>query len=264
MVRTSALVSLIAAVGTTLGSCASLAADMPRSYTKAPPVYQAPPSWSECYLGGNVGAGRDKTYSLGTEFAGTTFIPPFDYGGSSGSAVIGGGQIGCDYQFASNWVIGIQGKADFGKIASSNAVAPFPGITASYQLKNTEEVTARLGYAVSPAVLAYVKGGVAFANASASASALPVLAETASFTRTGYTVGGGLEWKFAPGWSVVGEYNYLDFGTKSSNLYATGLIPAFGTAGALADTISLRLRSQEALVGVNYRFDWANPVAAKY
>jgi hypothetical protein len=26
----------------------------------------------------------------------------------------------------------------------------------------------------------------------------------------------------------------------------------------------LRLRSQEALVGVNYRFDWANPVAAKY
>jgi outer membrane immunogenic protein len=79
----SALVSLIAAVGTTLGSCAALAADMPRSYTKAPPVYQAPPSWSGCYLGGNVGAGWDKTYSLGTEFAGTTFIPPFDYGGSS-------------------------------------------------------------------------------------------------------------------------------------------------------------------------------------
>src|SRR4029077_17228165 len=99
----------------------------------------------------------------------------------------------------------------------------FPA-SASYQLKNTEDVTARLGYAVSPAVLAYVKGGVAWANASASAAALPLLAETASFTRTGYTVGGGLEWKFAPGWSVFGEYNYFDFGTKSSNLDAAGLI----------------------------------------
>jgi outer membrane immunogenic protein len=255
MLRSSAIVSLAAAVGTVLGSCASLAADLPRAYTKAPPVDQAPPSWSGCYLGGNVGAGWDKTHSDGTGFASEVFVPPFNYGSSSGSAVIGGGQIGCDYQFASNWIIGIQVKADFGKITSSNAVAPFPGITASYQLKNTEEVTARLGYAVAPAVLAYVKGGVAWANAGASALALPVLAENASFTRTGYTVGGGLEWKFAPGWSVFGEYNYLDFGTKSTNLYATGLIPAFGTAGALADTISLRLRSQEALVGVNYRFD---------
>jgi len=26
----------------------------------------------------------------------------------------------------------------------------------------------------------------------------------------------------------------------------------------------LRLRSQEALIGVNYRFDWASPVVAKY
>ena len=63
---------------------------------------------------------------------------------------------------------------------------------------------------------------------------------------------------------MFGEYNYFDFGTKSSNLYATGLIPAFGTAGALADSIALRLRSPQALVGVNYRFDWANPVVVKY
>ena len=97
MVRSGALVSLIAGVGTVLGACASLAADLPRAYTKAPPVYQAPPSWSGCYLGGNVGAGWDKAQSDGTGFAGTSFVPPFDYG----SAIIGGGQIGCEYQFAS-------------------------------------------------------------------------------------------------------------------------------------------------------------------
>ena len=41
------------------------------------------------------------------------------------------------------------------------------------------------------------------------------LSETAyGVDRSGWTVGGGLEWMFAPGWSVFGEYNYMDFGRK--------------------------------------------------
>ena len=66
-----------------------------------------------------------------------------------------------------------------------------PGITAAYRLKNTEDLTARIGYAFSPAILGYVKGGAAWVNASA-ASVAPgaVPGETASFTRAGYTVGG--------------------------------------------------------------------------
>ena len=51
--------------------------------------------------------------------------PFLDYGPNTGSGFIGGGQIGCDYQFASNWVIGIQGKAEFGNINSSNRSQPF-------------------------------------------------------------------------------------------------------------------------------------------
>ena len=266
MIRSVAFVSVSVAIGTIFGTASALAADLSAPvYSKAPPVYPAPPSWSGCYLGGNIGAGWDSTHNSGVAFAGVPFVPPVDYGSSGGTGFIGGGQIGCDYQFASSWVIGVQGKAEFGKVDSTNPALAAPGITASYQLKNTEDLTARLGYAVVPAVLAYVKGGVAWANASAAALAVPLVGETANFTRTGYTVGGGLEWKFAPGWSVFGEYNYLDFGTKSSNLYSTGLVnPGFGAAGALSDTVSLRLRSQEALVGANYRFDWASPVVAKY
>lgn len=262
MIRSCAPAFMIAAF--TLATGTALAADLPPIYSKAPVAYQAPPSWSGCYLGGNIGAGWDSTYDLGIAFGGTSFAPPFDYGISHGSNFIGGGQIGCDNQFASDWVIGIQGKADFGSIHSQNPVMPFPGITAAYQLKNSADITARLGYAVAPAVLAYVKGGVAWADTSVSASALPTLAESANFTRMGYTVGAGLEWKFARNWSVFGEYDYFDFGTKSGNLFSTGLVPAFGGAGALADTVSLRLRSQQALVGVNYKFDWASPVVAKY
>lgn len=264
MIRPSAPVFAVAAFALSTGTV--LAADMPSPpvYSKAPIAYQAPPNWSGCYIGGNVGAGWDSTYDLGTAFAGTSFAPPFDYGTSHGSNLIGGGQIGCDNQFASSWVIGVQGKADFGSIHSQNPVLPFPGITAAYQIKNTEDITARLGYAVMPTVLAYVRGGVAWASTNVSASALPTLAEQADFTRMGYTIGAGLEWKFARSWSVFAEYNYFDFGTKSGNLYSSGLVPAFGAAGAIADTVSLRLHSQQALVGVNYRFDWASPVVAKY
>jgi opacity protein-like surface antigen len=88
--------------------------------------------------------------------------------------------------------------ADAISVAISARDGAFPGITAAYQLKNTEDLTARRGYVIAPAVLAYVKGCIAWANTDVSALALPKLAESANPTRTGYTVGGGLEWKFAP------------------------------------------------------------------
>lgn len=264
MIRSSAPACAIAAF--TLATGAALAADLPSqtTYSKAPVTYQAPASWSGCYLGGNIGAGSDSTYDLGTGFAGTAFVPPIVYGTSNGSNFIGGAQLGCDNQFATNWVIGVQGSAEFGSINSMNPVLAFPGITAAYQLKNTGDVTARLGYVITPTLLAYAKGGVGWANASVSALALSVLAESANFTRAGYTVGGGVEWKFASNWSVFAEYDFLDFGTKTGTLYSAGLVPTFGAAGAASDSVSLRLRSQEALVGINYRFNWANPVVAKY
>jgi outer membrane immunogenic protein len=48
---------------------------------------------------------------------------------------------------------------------------------------------------------------------------------------------------FALGWSVLGEYNYLDFGTKNVNFRSSGLVPGFGPAGALADTNAVKLTS---------------------
>ena len=50
---------------------------------------------------------------------------------------------------------------------------------------------------------------------------------------------------------MFGQYNYMDFETKSVNFASTGLLPGFGPAGALADTNAIKLTAQEALVGVN-------------
>jgi outer membrane immunogenic protein len=38
---------------------------------------------------------------------------------------------------------------------------------------------------------------------------------TATVNRTGWTVGGGVEWAFAPQWSVNLESNYDDFSTQT-------------------------------------------------
>jgi outer membrane immunogenic protein len=64
---------------------------------------------------------------------------------------------------------------------------------------------------------------------------------------------------FAPGWSVFGEYNYMDFGRKNI-VY----IPGPTAVGNPGDVISTRLTAQTALFGVNYKFNFGGPVVAKY
>jgi opacity protein-like surface antigen len=45
-----------------------------------------------------------------------------------------------------------------------------------------------------------------------------------SRTRTGWTVGGGVEWMFTRGWSAFLEGNYMDFGSHDRTL-VTPLVP---------------------------------------
>jgi outer membrane immunogenic protein len=265
MINSKSMISTTVAISAALGIGAASAADLAaRPYSKAPVYSAAPVSWTGCYIGGNLGGGWDRFTAGEAGFAGVP-TPYTDYGPNRGSSFVGGGQIGCDYQFASNWVVGIQGQAEFGPIKSTNAVAAFPGINAQFKVKNIETLTGRLGYTVTPAVLAYVKGGAAWANTNGAAATFAgVIAESADFTMTGYTVGGGLEWMFAPGWSLFGEYNYMNFGTKNVNFASTGLVGGFGAAGALADTNAIKLTTQTVLAGVNYKFNWGGPVVAKY
>jgi outer membrane immunogenic protein len=250
-------------------SAADLAA---RPYTKAPvaaPVMTY--NWSGCYIGGNVGGGWAKTEQQQiAKVGGPAIIPPNDFGSSEGSNVIGGGQIGCDYQFAGNWVVGVQGMFDFGSISSSH-VEPtaFPGFpvgsfSSFNKTKDIFTATGRVGYLFAPQVLGYVKGGGAWARVDhifTGVVPVPFLSESATgVDRQGWTVGGGIEWMFAPGWSVFGEYNYMDFGRKD-----IGFIAGPTTVGA-ADVVRTRLTTQTALVGVNYKFNWGwgAPVTAKY
>ena len=258
---------MLAAVAMT-GS--AFAADMAPRYAKAPPAPIAIYTWTGCYIGGNVGGGWARTEQ--TQIAKVGLVPPVvlnnDFGRSEKWDVIGGGQVGCDYQFAGNWVVGVQAMADAGNLRSSHVVpTAFPGFPVGSFVSNnrvnyTVTATGRVGYLFAPQVLGYVKGGAAWANQDHNfIGTVPAvfLSESAnSVDRFGWTVGGGLEWMFAPGWSVFGEYNYMDFQRKN-----IAFIPGPATVGA-ADIVSTRLTIQQALVGVNYKFNWGGPVVAKY
>ena len=60
---------------------------------------------------------------------------------------------------------------------------------------------------------------------------------------------------FAPNWSAKVEYDYFDFGSKTTALVSP--------AGLVGDIISSNLTVDTVKAGINYHFNWAGPVAAR-
>jgi outer membrane immunogenic protein len=256
------IVISIAAIAAFTGS--AIAADMAPRYAKAPPpapvtVY----NWTGCYVGGNVGGGWARTDQTRVSRLGVPF--PANYGSSDNSEVIGGGQIGCDYQFAGNWVVGIQGMYDYARIGSSHALPAFPTFTSVNETKDVWTVTGRVGYLFVPQLLGYIKGGGAWTRQdNIVVQPTGALSETAlGVNRSGWTVGGGLEWMFAPGWSAFAEYNYMDFGRRDVQ-HISAVTGSGFVAGLPSEVISTRLEVSTATVGVNYKFNFGGPVVARY
>src|SRR5262245_52597844 len=164
---TIALVAAALSIG--IGQ-AAFAADLPPRPAPPPPPVKAPVviplySWTGCYIGGNGGgAWVSKDYSLtGAAVAGFGGIafPGVDFGGHDASSGIGGVQLGCNYQFAGGFVIGIQGDYGWMKAEGSHA-DPFVGLTSlTSTTKSLASVTGRIGYGWNR-FLGYVKGGGAW------------------------------------------------------------------------------------------------------
>jgi len=221
----------------------ALAADIPaRTYSKAP-AYTAPAvvyNWTGFYIGGHVGGA----------FAGDNSLQ------SSDARFLGGVQAGFDYQFAPNWVLGIEGQYSW--LSSNNNNVAFNGAGAGFVYNHNQRalgsVTGRLGYTWGPALL-YVKGGYAYSSHSETLAfngAAQAFALNGSH-HDGYTVGTGLEYMFAQNWSGKVEYQYYDFG-KTSFVTPAPLV-AFG---------STRNDEHTVKAGINYRFNLGGPVVAKY
>src|SRR5580765_2313500 len=102
VMRKSSL-ALLAAAAVALAASQAFAADLPRRAPAYIPPAPPPITWTGCYIGANIGgAFGDASATFNTGEVST-----------NGSGFAGGGQFGCDYQFAGTaWVIGFRNMFD--------------------------------------------------------------------------------------------------------------------------------------------------------
>jgi outer membrane immunogenic protein len=260
---------------TSLLATSAFAADLPaRTYTKAPVYVEPVFNWTGFYLGGNLGYswGRSSDSSALTNGAGTILFA--STGKTDLNGIVGGGQIGYNWQMQ-GWVWGleadIQGTDEKGSRAficpaaaclPPAALAPAGGIAAALNQKIDwfGTVRARGGVLVTPMVLLYATGGLAYGEVATNETvgALSTAFSTNS-TNVGWTVGAGVEGVIGGNWTARLEYLYVDLGHASGSFLTT--IGALG-GGAISSSYNSHITDNIVRVGINYKFDSA--VVAKY
>lgn len=255
---------LLSIFATAALSATAVAADLPaRTYTKAPAPMVSPAfSWTGFYVGGNVGGIWDR--SSWTDDARGNIIGPNLTRSSDGSSVIGGGQVGFNYQ-VNQFVFGVEGDYTATRIRSSFnfpagavvgcAGAP-PGVCTTSQ-DWIATIRGRGGLAFDRFFI-YGTGGVAFTEIGHITTFPGFPGAPASFgtqSRTGWVAGLGGEYAITNNWIAGVEWKYYDFGTTS----------AVATPLAIYNTTMRFRETENSVVGrLSYKFDWAGPVIAKY
>jgi outer membrane immunogenic protein len=267
LLGTAALLSLVA-VGPVMG--ADQRVKLP---TKAPPKAVAY-SWTGCYVGANGGYGQQRSHSNDITIinGGLGTVVPFPEPSLGPKGGFAGGQIGCNYQ-TNQFVWGVEGDIQGSDIHDGFGPARFtvPGVltlTDSENLRWFATVRGRLGIAAQDRLLVYVTGGVAFGKTQYNQFSLDAANNTDTLngdtSRTGYVVGGGIEWAFSGAWTAKAEYQYLNFGSIGP-LSSLAFTPAGIPTGATVNMGSFRNDYQTVRFGLNYRFNPAPAaVAAKY
>lgn len=244
-----------AALALSVGS--AFAADLPSH--KGPPVYVPPPpvfSWTGFYVGANVGGGWLDRYNANGWVAawnGLGWISAYQWNNNGGrnGGVVGGGQVGYNYQLSPMFVVGVE--TDFqGTSIGGGGGGGWGTSTRGVDWFGT--VRGRLGISYfSPMLLFYGTGGFAYGDIRLNTGWPGALRATG----TGWTGGGGVEWAFMPNWSAKAEYLYTNIGTSfgHNNGWTLG-----------ASQWQHRVHINTVRVGVNYHFNFGSsaPVLAKY
>ncbi len=303
MKRTSVVVAAIAMLFAPGAFATDLALphDTTPRYTKAPPMVDPGYDWSGFYAGVNVGYGWGRSSTVGSfndatsgELLSST-ANKFDMNG-----VTGGGQVGYNWQRA-NWVFGLEADIQAsGQKGSTTAVCAGasgtlnglctlghhgdivnnPGLPVTSDLTEKLEwfgtVRGRVGSTITPSVLVYATGGLAYGEISTTetvtgtnisglpgqdgATRTPVAASFSnSTTKVGWTAGAGVEGALGGNWTAKLEYLYLDLGTVSGS-FTTPIVAPSGAF--LATGYSSHVTDNVLRAGVNYRF--GGSTLAKY
>jgi outer membrane immunogenic protein len=254
-----------AALAALIVSAPAMAADLP---FKAPPPVAAPaPTWTGFYVGANVGGVW--THSDGTWNplpSPATFNANALTGAIDASGVAAGVHGGYNYQIGPSFVAGIEADWTWTDASASftqtwtffGTATPVAGsfTTMSTKLNWLATVRGRLGYLVTPDLLAYVTGGGAWGGVDYAANNFNgpgggggyTTAVAFSNTASGYVLGGGVEWKMTSNWLLRGEYLFYRLGGAS----AVGTIATFpaNPSGYVWSDMDVN----EGRVGASYKF----------
>jgi len=205
-------------------SSAAVAADIPARA----PAYKAPAavtpvySWTGCYIGAGGGYGvwnqDNQTVDAVTGIARDLTTTN---GGRGWFGTVG---VGCDYQFAGNWVIGAFGDFDFGSLGGQMS-SSFLNVNGDEDLKWSWAAGGRVGYVIMPQLLGYISGGwtesrfngVNFVNA---VTGVPTTLSVAEATYSGWFLGSGYEYGLnflLPGLFWKTEYRFASLDNNNRN-----------------------------------------------
>jgi outer membrane immunogenic protein len=277
--------SLLAAVAAIGFTSVAAAADMP---VKAPMAVLAH-SWTGFYVGGNVGYGwGDRTVTFTPNdfnaqvvtcggVLGGTCAPPTSF---NVNGALGGLQLGYNWQFKQNWLLGIETDFDWSRIqgtgTSNFILGTGPPAASNFQatqnIKWFGTIRGRLGFMPTDNMLVYGTAGFAYGrvdenivlNSQAGANATTgtfgytcvagpnCFLGSSSRTATGWTAGAGFE--YAP-WnnnvSIKGEYLYVSLGGDAVNVVSqAGGNPTLSSFTAAFS----RTNFSVVRVGLNYKF----------
>jgi len=226
---------LLGSVALAALSTAAFAVEIGPAFEALPPAEAAPYNWTGMY-------GRMNTL---TPYDSLMFGYPTN---GAPDGFVGSAQFGYNYQIGA-MVLGIEGdvarrRTDLTSAFGANAVD-------AMNLRNDQgwigTLRPRAGYAADNLLL-YGTGGLAYGSVNTDGRS-----STGGSTRTGWTVGGGVEFDSGKQWSLGLEYLYADFGKSAQNQSGVFLGGASLVPGATED------RSQVVRGRLNYRFGWDGP-----
>jgi outer membrane immunogenic protein len=173
--------------------------------------------------------------------------------------IIGGPQIGYNWQTTPNVVWGLEADANWLGGSDSRFLTPVAGVAAGDSIADSTKddflatVRGRIGWAIDRSLL-YVTGGLAVATIKTidtfnAVGGTIVNTTQNTTTRAGWTVGGGWEYAFAgSNWSAKAEYLFADLGTFDTTIPSTPGFPNSDVA------VHHKYTENIARFGLNYRF----------
>jgi outer membrane immunogenic protein len=185
-----------------------------------PPQFIYSYSWTGFYLGANAGFGTINSSNAG--------------------GVVWGGTIGYNQQIG-KFVVGFEGDYDWSNIRATSVVGPCGASSTGCQMTNNwiTTVRGRIGYAFDR-YLPYFTGGLAYGNVKMAADFGSDVGN-----RSGYAIGGGLEYAIGSHWTAKAEYLFVNLSDHNCNTFCGS--PPVPLAGDFKQNF-IRM-------GLNYKFD---------